>query len=78
MKIIDQYLKTLKGGLPEAHRDDIVRELSESIFSEIEEKEAELGRPLGTDENRSLPRRPRISSQPSCTTAPSVRAASAR
>jgi len=50
MKIIDQYLKTLKGGLPEAHRDDIVRELSESIFSEIEEKEAELGRPLGETE----------------------------
>jgi hypothetical protein len=54
MNIIDHYLKTLKSGLPAAHRDDIVRELSESIFSEIQEKEAELGRPLGEAEVETL------------------------
>ena len=54
MKIIDHYLKTLKSGLPEAQKDDIAKELSESIYSEIEEKEAELGRPLGEAEVAAL------------------------
>lgn len=46
MELIDRYLKAVGSYLPAAQRDDITRELSENIRSEIEDKEAELGRPL--------------------------------
>jgi len=54
MKIIDHYLKTLRSGLPEAQSEDIVKELSESIYSEIEEQEAQLGRSLSDPEVEAL------------------------
>ena len=50
MELIDRYIKTLKSGLPEAQKEDIARELSENIYSEIEDKEAELGRSLSSAE----------------------------
>ena len=46
MELLDRYLKTVRSGLPEAQRDDIINELSENLRSQIEDKEAELGRPL--------------------------------
>jgi len=46
MEIIDRYLKAVGSYLPVAQRDDIIRELSENIHSEIEDKETELGRTL--------------------------------
>jgi hypothetical protein len=46
MEIVDQYLKSVRSCLPEAQRDDIANELSENIHSQIEDKEAELGRAL--------------------------------
>lgn len=50
MEIVDRYLKTLKSALPEAQREDIIKELSENIHSEIEDRETELGRPLNPAE----------------------------
>ncbi|HUE42813.1 MAG TPA: hypothetical protein VMP12_04575 [Candidatus Sulfotelmatobacter sp.] len=44
--LLDQYLNSIRHSLPEAQRDDIVQELSENIHAQIEDKEAELGRPL--------------------------------
>ena len=54
MELIDRYLKTLRSGLPEAQREDIVRELSENIYSEIEEKESAMGRALGPEEVEAI------------------------
>lgn len=44
MELIDRYLHAVKFWLPRAQRDDIIAELSEDIRSQIEAKEAELGR----------------------------------
>ena len=44
MELIDRYLHAVKFWLPKAQRDDIIAELSEDIRSQIEDKEAELGR----------------------------------
>jgi len=41
MEILGRYLNTLKSALSDAQEEDIVRELSENIHSQIEEKEAE-------------------------------------
>jgi hypothetical protein len=54
MEILDRYLQTVKSALPDAHRDDIVNELSEDIHSEIEEKESGLGRPLSEAELEAI------------------------
>jgi hypothetical protein len=54
MELIDRYLKTVGSYLPAAQRDDITRELSENICSEIEDKEAELGRPLTEAEQEAI------------------------
>ncbi len=54
MELIDRYLKTVGSYLPAAQRDDITRELSENIRSEIEDKEAELGRPLTEAEQEAI------------------------
>ena len=45
MEMIDRYLQAVKFALPQAQRDDIIKELRDSILSQIEEKEATLGRP---------------------------------
>jgi|SRR5215469_15820089 len=44
MELIDRYLKAVGKGLPEAQCEDIIRELSEDIRSEMEDKLSELGR----------------------------------
>ena len=46
MELVDRYLKSVGSYLPKAQKDDILRELSENIRSEIEDQEKELGRPL--------------------------------
>ena len=46
MELLDRYLKSVRTYLPTAQKDDIIRELSENIRSQIEDKEAELSRPL--------------------------------
>lgn len=54
MEMLDRYLKSVRSALPDAQRDDIIRELSENIHSEIEDKESELGRPLNETEMEAL------------------------
>lgn len=54
MELLDRYLKTVRSGLPEGQRDDIINELSENIRSQIEDKEAELGRPLAEAEMEAI------------------------
>jgi hypothetical protein len=46
MKIVDRYLESVKNCLSAAQADDIIKELSENISSQIEDKEGELNRPL--------------------------------
>jgi hypothetical protein len=45
-QILEKYLNSVRSCLPEAQRDDIVRELSENLHAQVEDKENELGRPL--------------------------------
>lgn len=54
MELLESYLKTLGKGLPDAERDDILRELSEDIRAEMEAKAAELRRPLTKDEQQAV------------------------
>ena len=50
MELIERYLQALKFALPLKQRDDIIKELRDSILSQIEEKEAEVGHPLTENE----------------------------
>jgi hypothetical protein len=46
MDLLDRYLQAVKFWLPNSQKQDIVAELSEDIRAQIEDKEAELGRPV--------------------------------
>jgi hypothetical protein len=52
--IVDRYLKSVKTCLPAAQADDIIKELSENISSQIEDKEGELDRPLTETEIEAI------------------------
>jgi hypothetical protein len=54
MELLDQYLKSVRSCLPEEQRDDIVNELSENIQAQMEDKEAELGRPLNQSDVEAI------------------------
>ena len=54
MDVIDRYLRTLRLLLPKDQRDDVIRELSEEMQSQVAEKEAALGRPLTADEQAAV------------------------
>lgn len=54
MELIDRYLQSVKSMLPKKEQDDVIRELSDEILSQVEEKEAALGRPLKEDEQVGL------------------------
>ena len=54
MDLVDRYLRAVGKALPEAQREDIIRELSEDIRSEMEEREEGLGRPLTEAEQQSV------------------------
>ena len=54
MDLVDRYLKAVAKALPEAQREDIIRELSEDIRSEMEDKQSELGRPLTEAEQEAV------------------------
>ena len=54
MEMIDRYLQAVRFALPSAQRDDIIKELRDSILSQIEEKEATLARPLSEPEQVEL------------------------
>jgi hypothetical protein len=50
MKLLDRYLKSVRWWLPKDQREDIIAELSEDIRSQIEDRQAELGRELSEEE----------------------------
>ena len=57
MELVDRYLQSVGSYLPKEQKDDILRELSENIRSEIEDQEKELGRPLTEAELEALVKR---------------------
>ena len=54
MELIERYLQAVKFALPQKQRDDIIKELRDSILSQVEEKEAEVGHPLREEEQMAL------------------------
>lgn len=54
MELLDRYLKAVKAWLPKAQQDDIIKELSDDILSQMEDKESELGRPLTEAEQSAI------------------------
>jgi hypothetical protein len=54
MQLLERYLQAVKFWLPKEQKQDIVAELSEDIHSQIDEKEAELGRKLNEVELESI------------------------
>lgn len=58
MDLLDRYVQNVKSylpkSLPESQRDDIVNELSENIQARMDDREAELGRPLTDDEQEAI------------------------
>lgn len=57
MELLDRYLQSVKWLLPKDQREDILAELSEDIRSQIEDKEAELGRRLDESDLEAILRR---------------------
>ncbi len=57
MELVDRYLKSVGSYLPKKQKDDILRELSENIRSEMEDQEKELGRPLNDAEKEAVVKR---------------------
>jgi hypothetical protein len=54
MELIDRYLQSVKLALPKAQQNDVIRELTDEILSQVEERETALGRPLTEDEQVAL------------------------
>lgn len=50
MDLANEYLRVVAALLPKSQRDDITAELRDTILTRIEDREAELGRPLTDDE----------------------------
>ena len=51
---LDRYLGAVRSNLPRAHQDDIIDELADNLRSRMEDREAELGRPLTRDEQEAI------------------------
>ena len=54
MQLLERYLQAVKFWLPKEQKEDIIAELSEDIRSQIDEKEAELGRKLNEVELEAI------------------------
>ncbi|MDQ6768018.1 MAG: hypothetical protein M3Z41_09455 [Candidatus Eremiobacteraeota bacterium] len=54
MELVPRYLDAVRRYLPKSTQADVIEELSDSIQSQIEEKEAGLGRPLNADEENAI------------------------
>jgi hypothetical protein len=50
MELLDRYLQAVKRHLPWERQDDIIAELGANLEAQLEDKEAELGRPLTKEE----------------------------
>jgi hypothetical protein len=57
MELLDRYLHAIEFWLPRRQKQDIIAELSEDLRSQIEEKEAELGRKLQSEEVEAILKR---------------------
>jgi hypothetical protein len=57
MDLLDRYLQAVRFFLPKRQQNDIIRELSEDLVSEMEDEEAARGRPLTQDEQADILRR---------------------
>jgi hypothetical protein len=57
MELLERYLQAVRFFLPRRNQDDIVRELSENLISQMEDREEALGRPLTDDERAEILRR---------------------
>ena len=51
MELLDRYLQAVKKHLPWERQDDIIAELRANLEAQLEDKEAELGRPLTREES---------------------------
>ena len=54
MELIDRYLQSVRLALPKDQQNDVIRELTDEILSQVEEKEHALGRPLTEDEQVAM------------------------
>src|SRR4051794_1808759 len=54
MELLDRYMQAVKMFLPKSQEEDIAKELSENIQSQMADREAELGRPLDQAEQAAL------------------------
>src|SRR5262249_1002102 len=54
MDLLDRYLHAVRFWLPKAQQEDIIAELGDDLRSQVEDKEARLGRPLSEDEMVAL------------------------
>jgi hypothetical protein len=54
MQLLDRYLTAVGTNLPKAQRDDILKELAENIRAQMDDKQAELGRPLTEAEQEAI------------------------
>ena len=54
MDLLDRYLAAVAALLPAAQREDIVAELRDTLLNRLEEKEAQLGRPLAAAETEAV------------------------
>ena len=54
MELLERYLQAVRFFLPQKQQDDIVRELSENLIAQMEDREAELGRPLTESEEADI------------------------
>lgn len=57
MELLERYLQAVRFFLPHHQQDDIVRELSENLTSQVDDREEALGRPLTEDEQADILRR---------------------
>jgi hypothetical protein len=57
MDLLERYLQAVRTYLPKAQQDDIIKELSENLRSQIEDKETGLGRSLNEDELAAILKR---------------------
>jgi hypothetical protein len=54
LELIDRYMQSVKSALPKRQQEDVVRELTDEVLSQVEEREEALGRPLTEDEQVAL------------------------
>ena len=54
MELLERYLYEVRRYLPEEQQSDIIAEISDTLQSQFEEREAALGRPLTADEQASI------------------------